>query len=122
MEISSEVIEKIAKACHEANRTYCVCIGDRSQKPWEEAAENIKASAKAGVLNHLMNPGMTPEQSHKAWSDFKIKDGWVYGEVKSEEHKTHPCLVPYETLPLEQQIKDHLFARMVVSAKELLGV
>jgi hypothetical protein len=42
-----------------------------------------------------------------------IKDGWVYGEVKDAEKKTHPCLVPFDQLPLFQQKKDKLFCAIV---------
>lgn len=43
----------------------------------------------------------------------KIKDGWVYGDVKDPELKTHPCLVPYNELPVEQKTKDTLFINIV---------
>jgi hypothetical protein len=53
--------------------------------------------------------GATPEQQHQAWVDHKVKDGWVYGEVKDPEQKTHPCLVPYPDLPAFQKAKDDLY-------------
>jgi hypothetical protein len=49
----------------------------------------------------------------------KIKEGWVYGFVKDPVSKTHPCIVPYEELPEEQQMKDHLFVKTVDMVKEL---
>lgn len=36
---------------------------------------------------------------HEVWSETRIKQGWKYGEQRSDELKTHPCLVPYEELP-----------------------
>lgn len=36
---------------------------------------------------------------HEVWSASRIKEGWVYGEVRDDEKKTTPCLVPYEELP-----------------------
>ena len=47
----------------------------------------------------------------------KINDGWVYGEVKDAEKKTHPCIVPFEELPEFQQKKDALFCAIVDSLK-----
>jgi hypothetical protein len=44
-----------------------------------------------------------------------MNEGWVYGETKDPVAKTHPCLVAYNDLPIEQQVKDHLF-RAVVKA------
>lgn len=122
MEITSEVVDKIAKACHEANRAYCNAMGDSSQVPWEEAPEEIKRSAVMGVMAHMMNPELTPEQSHNHWMEVRKVNGWTYGTVKDLEKKTHPCMVPYEMLPREQKAKDYLFASVVKQSRELLGV
>jgi len=43
----------------------------------------------------------------------KLKDGWKHGPVKDPEKKEHPCLIPYDELPKEQQVKDHLFIGVV---------
>jgi hypothetical protein len=48
----------------------------------------------------------------------KKKDGWVYGEVKDAEAKTHPCIVPFEELPEFQKKKDALFCAIVDSLKK----
>ncbi len=36
---------------------------------------------------------------HEVWAAGRIREGWVYGEVKDDQKKTTPCLVPYEELP-----------------------
>ncbi len=36
---------------------------------------------------------------HEVWAAGRIREGWVYGEVKDDQKKTTPCLVPYEDLP-----------------------
>ena len=48
----------------------------------------------------------TPEEIHEKWMDKKLEDGWIYGEIKDEVEKTHPCIVPYEELPMSEKIKD----------------
>lgn len=106
-------IEEIAKVCHEANRSYCDTLGDRSQLSWEAAPDWQKASAIDGVKFHLLNPNSKPSDSHENWSKMKVAEGWVYGERKDPSAKTHPCLVPFEKLPIEQQKKDHLFLAVV---------
>ena len=36
---------------------------------------------------------------HEVWAQSRINEGWTYGPERSDEHKTHPCLMPYEDLP-----------------------
>ena len=39
------------------------------------------------------------ENVHENWAAGRMKEGWVYGEVRSDADKTTPCLVPYDALP-----------------------
>lgn len=102
-----------AQVCHEVSRAYCALLGDTTQLPWEEAPEWQKQSAIAGVQYHRNNPNSTPADSHNSWLKEKELTGWKYGPVKDPEKKEHPCFVPYEQLPKEQQGKDHLFLAVV---------
>lgn len=113
-------IERLAKAVHEMNRTYCVAIGDNSQVAWDDAPDNIKNSAIVGVQKVLENPHITPEELHEKWKEFKVAEGWVYGEVKDAEAKTHPCIVPYSELPVEQRVKDSLFRQTINTVAPLI--
>lgn len=106
-------IEKIAKACHEVNRAYCLSLGDASQPAWEDAPQWQKDSAILGVKLHVNNPNVGPQASHESWMDQKIADGWKYGPTKDPEAKIHPCIVPFEKLPVEQQAKDFIFRAVV---------
>ena len=103
----------IAIVAHEVNRAYCYAIGDKSQLPWNESPEWQQQSAIAGVQMHLEHPEATPEDSHKSWLALKESEGWVYGDEKDPEKKTHPCMVPYDALPQSQKAKDHLFRAIV---------
>ena len=105
--------ENIAILCHEANRAYCKSIGDNSQVSWSEAPEWQKKSAINGVRFHLSNPDAKASASHDSWMHEKILAGWVYGVEKNEMNLTHPCILPYVDLPIEQQIKDHIFRSIV---------
>ena len=49
----------------------------------------------------------------------KEADGWKYGEVKDADKKEHPCMIPYEELPVEQRAKDYIFKQIVNSLMEL---
>jgi len=43
---------------------------------------------------------------HEVWAETRIKQGWTYGELRNDELKTHPCLIPYEELPEEEKEYD----------------
>lgn len=103
----------IAKLCHEANREYCKMIGDNSQPSWEDAPEWQKKSAINGVKFHFDNPDAPASASHDSWLKEKQADGWRYAEVKNADKKEHPCFVPYDKLPIQQQLKDYIFRSMV---------
>lgn len=102
----------IASIIHDANRRLQIALGEPVISPlWEDAPDWQRESAIDGVNKAL--DGLTPEQLHENWSEYRKNDGWVYGEVKDEVAKTHPCLVPYAELPAEQRIKDTLFHAIV---------
>lgn len=103
----------IARIVHEANRAYCISIGDSSQPSWDEAPDWQQQSALAGVMAVLNGDVDGPEASHESWLATKHADGWRWGGVKDPEVKEHPCMVPYKDLPEEQKVKDHLFLAIV---------
>lgn len=117
VEYTDEQVLAAAEAAHEANRAYCASIGDDTQVEWSEAEEWQRESAVAGVRGVI--EGNTPEQSHESWLAFKEADGWVHGEVKDAEAKTHPCMVPYAELPDEQKAKDDIFVATVREALDI---
>jgi hypothetical protein len=106
-------IISIARVCHQANKAWCEECNDFTQKSWEEAEQWQRDSAIKGVKFRLENPNAKEDAQHNAWMEDKIKDGWVYGDVKDVEKKTHPCIVPFDQLPLFQQKKDKLFCAIV---------
>lgn len=107
-------IEEIANVCHQVNKAYCAAIGNHSQPEWELAPDWQRQSAINGVKAHI-DSGLTmlPEDSHVSWMNQKIDEGWVYGPAKDPVKKEHPCMVPYEQLPIEQRTKDYLFREVV---------
>jgi hypothetical protein len=70
-----------------------------------------------GVKFRLENPNAGHDALHNAWLEEKISDGWVYGDIKDAEAKTHPCIVEFEKLPEFQQKIDALFCAIVDSLK-----
>lgn len=104
---------QIAVVCHEANRAVRRLLGESDDGGWEDVSSETRLSAIDGVL--VVQAGATPQQSHENWLAFKTKHGWVYGSEKDEKAKTHPCIVDYDDLPHEQQLKDHLFTAIVLA-------
>lgn len=112
--------EDVARVCHEANRAMQVaCRDPRRSPPWDDATAWHRSSAYASI--HAVVQGATPEEVHEAWMLEKAEQGWVYGDVKDEEAKTHPCLVPYGELPLEQRAKDAVFHAIVKALEAVEG-
>lgn len=111
---------QIAEFCHNINTAYCHAIGDHSAVPWDKAPEWQQDSAIKGVKYAIDNlHTSTPQSQHEAWMKDKIEAGWVYGEVKDAEKKTHPSLLPYDMLPMEQKVKDYLFRQVIKSMLHL---
>jgi len=110
---SSIAIQQVARVAHEVNRAYCAALGDLSQPAWEDAPEWQQKSAFNGVVLHASGDH-GPEASHAAWMAEKLADGWGYGPVKDAQAKTHPCIVPFNDLPREQQAKDYIFRAVVL--------
>lgn len=108
--------QDVAKIAHEVNRAWCQFNGDHSQPTWADAPAWQTESAVNGVAFHRANPGAGDSASHDNWMAEKVADGWVFGPVKDPEAKTHPCIVPFEALPPEQQFKDRLFRTIVHAA------
>lgn len=113
--------EHVAEICHEANRALCEQQGDFSQPPWTAAGGWARDSAYSGVLFHLDQPDATPAASHESWLAEKRATGWKHGPVKDPANKRHPCMVPFDELPVDQQIKDHLFKGIVDALRSFVG-
>lgn len=106
--------EVIAAVCHDANRTYALRTGEDPatvHPTWDSAPAEIRESARQGVLNACAGAG--PRELHELWCAFKKNNDWVYGPVRDNAAKVHPCLVPYDQLPEAQRRKDALFQAIV---------
>jgi hypothetical protein len=118
--LAETFMDRIAQVCHEVNRAYCQALGDTSQMQWSDAPDWQRESARMGVDLHLTGD-FGPEASHTSWMKQKFDEGWRYGPVKDAEKKEHPCMVPFDELPVEQQAKDYLFRQVVHSIRHLFN-
>ncbi len=72
----------------------------------EQINQDQYESLVDGIKFALENPNITPEENHNNWMEMKIKQGWIYGNVKDFEKKTHPDLVSFDELPDIEKRKD----------------
>lgn len=104
----NKTFETCARAAHEVNRAFSLHHGDDSHLPWSASPDWVRESALAGVEAVVLRKE-SPEELHRSWSQKKLADGWVYGPEKDPVKKTHPCLVPYNSLSPADREKDKLF-------------
>lgn len=107
-QLSHLEIELCARAAHEVNRSYCHSMNDHSHVAWSATPTHLQAVAKQAVIGIVTNDH-NAKQSHDAWVAAKLADGWRVGDTKNDEKKEHPCLVEWDNLPFEQQVKDELW-------------
>ena len=117
-----ESYQKVAEACHMANKVFCNLIGDNSQPDWENAPQWQKTSALEGVKRVALNPNLGDDALHNSWMQDKLDRGWKWGKEKDAELKTHPCIVAFSALPSEQQAKDKLFMLIAREGLKFYGV
>jgi hypothetical protein len=113
--------DQIARICHEAIVAYRKSLGDNSQKSWDKAGKDEKEGITKSVTLHLVNVDAWPAENHNAWLKERIDNGWVFGEVEDEGKKTHPHIVPYEQLPIDQQIRECLLRGITQSLIPFVG-
>lgn len=113
VQVTDHIVSGIARVCHEANAAWCRQNGDFSQSSWRDAPVWQRDSAILGVRFHITNRDAGDSASHDSWMAQKLADGWQFGLVKDPIAKRHPCIVPFDELPPEQQFKDTLFRTIV---------
>lgn len=58
---------------------------------------------------------------HEVWAQSRIKQGWRYGNERSDALKQHPCLIPYEELPEVEKAYDRDTALATLKLISKLG-
>jgi len=130
--------EVIARACHSAWYAYTVLALGEEGQPWESAPEWQRESILSVVgfwdfsvvlqfPDEIPSPEIVsdwarselPSLSHENWAKARKEAGWVYGEVKDADKKTHPCLVPYNDLPKNQRMKDTVVLEAYLALREM---
>lgn len=119
-----EAVLLAARDAHAANDAHCVAYGQPSYGKWEDLSEAVRASIISGANKVLesLKQGKVPVAGfmHQEWLNYKLAAGWKYGPTKSEIHKTHPNIIPFQHLTVIEQAKDMIFVSVVASTLKLL--
>ena len=61
------------------------------------------------------------ENVHEVWARNRIAQGWTLGDVRSDELKQHPCLIPYADLTEDDKHFDRETAFETIKFIKKLG-
>jgi Trk K+ transport system NAD-binding subunit len=124
--------ERLARDLHESYRTASEFSSTR--QPWEQLPETLKDTNRqqASRIHQLLKAAgycisplqnwdadklkFTEEETikmarleHDLWRRAKEEDGWIYGEQRDENKRTHPDLVSWNDLP-EREVEKNMAA------------
>jgi hypothetical protein len=137
-------LERLAKAIHE---DYCKKNkGETYDMEWENLPENVKENnrdtarafadflQKAGYdygldnISYVEADKFTEKETldiaktaHDVWVESKKAAGYIYGETKNANKKTHPLLIEWDKLPKEEQQKDIDIAENIIPMMRSVG-
>lgn len=61
------------------------------------------------------------ENVHEVWARNRISQGWTLGDVRDDELKKHPCLIPYVNLTEDEKHFDREIAFETIKFIKKLG-
>jgi hypothetical protein len=111
--------DKIAVIVYEATRIFGDAFGDIARPRVEEASEWRLKGVKFGVERFVKNPDITLEEIHSTWVWGMVLAGWEWGRELDVNEMTHPDLVGYNRLSIQQKVRYRL---LEVITKTLLGI
>jgi hypothetical protein len=87
--------------------------------PYDEREEAFRSQFEK-VIKRQMGPDRSSdaEALHEDWVVAYEKMGWVYGQVRNTEKKTHPDMVPYAELGHLERDKDAVFVALCEIARK----
>jgi hypothetical protein len=115
-------VDEITKIIYEAIRLEAEWSG-RSivPEPWKKRDKAFRDQMIKVVEKYLKIGKLpTPEEAHNSWVKAYKKMGWKYGKKRDSVLKTHPNMVSFHDLPLDEQQKDAIFLAFVYVAKRII--
>lgn len=88
-------------------------------EPWADREKPFKDQFLEVIEKQCSHMRMkSPENLHDDWVKAYEAMGWVYGEVRDTDKKTHPDMVPYWELGQLERDKDAVFAALCEIARK----
>lgn len=112
-------IEHIAKVAYEAIRALSQIQGDYTLKGWDGLTPEARKPVIDRVMFRLEHRRDPISALHDQWQLQQLKAGWKWGTVKNVAAKEDPRIVPFTTLPIEEQRKEMLFVSIVEAMTSL---
>jgi serine phosphatase RsbU (regulator of sigma subunit) len=94
--------------------TKLLAIGYRI-KPVKEGFESITLHLNQAEIEAMA------KIEHDRWSWDKRLNGWIFGNIKDNQKKTHPGLIPYEDLNESEKEKDRELVRLIPALLQDIG-
>ncbi|MDR1130810.1 MAG: hypothetical protein LBL15_00130 [Oscillospiraceae bacterium] len=89
----------------------------------------VRCGFDAGDTPYPTLEAFTPDEilllaqnEHIRFMADKIRNGWVYGAVRDNAKKVHPCLVDWDALPQEERQKDIDIANNIIPLLKKAGL
>lgn len=116
--------DKISELVYEFARLEAKIAGRRVvPEEWSLRDESFRKQFINIVLKYSsMDKLPSPEEAHNSWCQSYKDMGWKYGEVRDVIAKTHPDMVPFDELPIDERDKDEVFLYIIDLAKKILEV
>jgi len=144
-------LENLARAVHNQYLALMKKTGETLSPavlPWDELDEEYRESnrrqafqipGKLQTIGYGITPSLgaaaaehrfTTEEiealarlEHRYWMEEKFSQGWKFGgkEIRDNQKKLHPCLVPWDDLPEEEREKDRETARNIPPTLAVAG-
>ena len=110
---------RVAMEAHKANNELRITNGEESLGSFTDQPLDIVTINMESIYAALHNPNLTAKDMHDTWMDNKAKDGWVYGDVKDADAKTHPLMIPFEQMNDIDKMKDQIFIDVVCKNRDM---
>jgi hypothetical protein len=82
--------------------------------PWTPDPASLAAAPLPASFDALVE--RLARRAHDVWGAARLAEGWRWGPQRDDARREHPCLVPFDALPAEEQEYDRRVVRSTLQA------